>query len=396
MSDNRNDAVRIRSLNELYSVMPWEWYQLHGVDRKDVVFAHSFDLLAWDMLRASGQSEVAVTYFGQELNRLGLSQETLASFRANRIYGIVSESALHPSRMTLASLVAQGRRYGAFQQMVYLIREFRTSYALLFERYDLSEDGVVSRKDMSLEDLHWDVASRYNSVIQQGRRCVERMEEFLKHFFGEESVEYSNWKDLDGDIYDKDLSFAFCYDVRNSIEHGFTLLSVVNVDMSRDSLGLAINLDSGLLDKDGLCSNDGIKKDGTRKRLKEFRDERVARGETPWLSVAGTLRNWKLCVENLYLAFLEAFVGHSEAVPGTVSFPAGFDGRDCLIWHRADRGRGTGDDPYSGIDRLYQLPPFDFINQLKSEGLEVVRSIEDVCSHEEIQKLKEIIARWDE
>lgn len=326
-----------RPLSDYYSVMPWEWYQLRSARCLDLVPAVA----------------KAAPLYGRPFGGFAIGGDPKGV--VTPAPGVIEETDEKISPEQLRALVSFAENYGAAIWSLYLFAEFQAAYDQLFERYDLSRDGVVPIEKDRAFVMHADIAMSFDNIIVTGHGYVAGVEGVLP---GNSSV-LKRWKAQTSRMFDRDLAYAFCERCRNCIEHGIMLVSVVNWNEHRNQAGLAINLDAGILDKEG------VRGEVIRKRLLEFRDGRLRQGKQPWLSVASVLRQWKscLCELQLYLLSLLSDSLQENLLPGTCANLV--ERYDCLVWHCAGTAANDKGDLTYPIDRLYDFPPADYTSLLQ-------------------------------
>lgn len=387
----------MRVLNEVYSAMPWEWHQLRQADRGTVVAVRVFNLLMLDLALREGRPVCATRLLEYKMAQFGLSMQTVASLRGAGIHGLIDESSANEIGFSdMDSLLERAELFGAFMQVRDLMGQFRCSCDQFFANYDLNEDGTIKLEGKSIQELHWAVASGFNNIVTSGLRCVKRMGDTLIHCFcGKDSSEYKSWHDATEYAYDNDLDYAALYYLRNCIEHGFVLISIVNVDLSKGTLGLAINLDAGMLDRSG------IEKADVRRRLLEFRNERIKRGESPWLSVGKALKRWAHWIESFYVSYLNVIANSKRPDCAEDDKLSGLleQGYDAVLWQCAGNGTNDKRDLTYQEDRLYNLPQTDYIPLLQDEARKSICRIanDEACGDEmapELEKALEAIDKW--
>ena len=216
-------AVADEVITKFLEPMPWSWSDLEGI----------------------GPAEL---YYGEIVGNAAGE----LTFCSNR----------HPTGLALGLLKRHEQAAGVVMQLRFLMTSFRRNVNELFSRYDLSEDGVVKTDLKGLPDVHFEASSLVYDVIVSGRRLVDHVEIALKSIFGAESEEYCTWREFASGFYDNCLPYALCYRLRNVIEHGFVAISTVNFNPRAGTVGLAINLEAGILQYEDLNA-------GLRDRLVE-------------------------------------------------------------------------------------------------------------------------------
>lgn len=370
------EASKLKSLNDYYSPMAWEWYQLTEQDVSQMVFAQQQGFMGG---RATSSSTV-------------VDEATRCRLLRQRIYGLVRETVRHPTKVELMALMKHAQKYGLVACAEYLWNEFMQSYHTLFDRYDLSEDGSVRFDPSDSINAHSDIAANFNNIVVAGRRFIERTESLLKKIDGESSQQYQSWRKMTSTMFDKSLDYAFCYHCRNAIEHGMVLVSVVNCDFELHAMGVAINLDAGILDK-GILGNCGIENSGVRRRLREFREERLSQGEKPWLSVASVLTTWKRQICMLFINLLESTAANLRESPAGPELAELLDAYNALVWHCADEGWNDRHEFKYAVDRIYTLPPADYIDELQLFARGAVDQA-DIRDDDVRDKMLEVISQW--
>ena len=301
-------------IRDFYAPMPWSWTELENVNPCDLF---------------------------------------LGSIYGNQSAEVVNCSNRHPSKLAFSMLNKHERFHGVIMQLHFLFTSFRQNVDKLFNRYDLSEDGIISADQEELPDILFEASGMTYDVIVAGRRLVDHVENTLKSFFGEQSEEYQSWKEQAAGYYDKCLPYALCYHLRNVIEHDFISISTVNFNPKMKTVGLAINLESGILQFKHFNA-------GVRERLIEYREQRLSDGLSPWLSVGGTISTFEGSVLFLYLWFL-LLVKESpcaKELPEIVQ--QGLVGWNCVVWKV-----GNNDSyPLYSIDRVYRFSPGNSVDLL--------------------------------
>lgn len=277
----------------------------------------------------------------------------LAAIHGNQNNEVVNCSNKHPSKRALAMLQKHELFYGSVMQLHFLLTSFMQNIDKLFNRYDLSEDGIISAKQEELPDILFEVSGLTYDVIVAGRRMADHVERTLKSFFGEQSEEYRSWKEQAAGYYDKCLPYALCYHLRNVIEHGFISISTVNFNPKTNTVGLAINLESGILQYRPLNA-------GVRERLIEYHEQRLSEGLPPWLSVGGTISIFEGSVLFLYLWFLLLAKESSCAKELPELIQRELAGWNCMVWKV-----GNNDSyPLYSLDRVYRFSPGNKVDLL--------------------------------
>ena len=173
---------------------------------------------------------------------------------------------------------------------------FLTNYTVLLSSFDFSEEGIAS---LLFEGMSGLAAANemFRNIVLSGKRLINGMESSLKSLLGKDSKQYEEWKNLAALYYDESIPYSPCYDIRNCIEHGDSVLvSLVNVDIRRKVSGFAINLENDIFDTS--------LKAATKDKLRQFLKERKESGLSPWLSLVRVVKTYRMQVGYLYALFL--------------------------------------------------------------------------------------------
>lgn len=207
-------------------------------------------------------------------------------------------------RVDLSDIVAikEGMKYlGECEKIQEAYLEFATNIRLLLTSFDFSEEGKAVL--LFLENIPSSFAANamFKNIVLSGRRLIDSMENSIKHTFGSESEQYDEWRASAERFYGESLSYAFCYDVRNCIEHdGVLFVSTVNIDIEQQTAGFAVNLENELFDTS--------LKSGTKEKLRQFLLERKSDGRSPWLSLSGVTKSYCAQIGVLYVCFLDMMI----------------------------------------------------------------------------------------
>lgn len=226
-------------------------------------------------------------------------------------YGILHTIDCNPclvevtgKRVDLTDIVAirEGMKYlGECEKIQEAYLEFVTNIRLLLTSFDFSEEGKAAL--LFLENIPSPFAANamFKNIVLSGRRLIDGMEGSIKRTFGGESEQYNEWRACAERFYGESVSYAFCYDVRNCIEHdGVLFVSTVNIDIEQQTAGFAVNLENELLDTS--------LKSGTKEKLRQFLHERKLDGRSPWLSLSGMTKSYYVQIGVLYVCFLDMMI----------------------------------------------------------------------------------------
>lgn len=174
---------------------------------------------------------------------------------------------------------------------------FENLYQNFFSNYNFSEEGVVSIENNDLLYTTGIVNEYFRCILRSGRKLVEKIEGIMKKIYGSQSSEHVEWKCFARDLYDNSLAYAFCYDLRNGIEHEDFMINPVNADLITGVVGFAINLENDICE---------MKLKGSLiRRLNSFSEDRERANKTPWISVAKILKAYHHAVVSLMLTFFD-------------------------------------------------------------------------------------------
>ena len=257
----------------------------------------------------------------------------------------LSLSEVRPSIDTVKQVGSKQRLNGYFARAMYLLDRFELHHRSLLEEYWLNDDGIaVMPCNHSRNSLNR-INARFADFVLSGKRLTDAMDRMLRKALGEESESYIVWKTNASGFFDKRIEYAVLQELRNEQEHGNARISVVNYDKRTNTMKIALNIDSGLLEK-------GVLKENVRERVREYRSFQIANGLSPWFSVGRMVGSYYGEISFLTLLFLKIMsIAYAECVL-TDEVKTEIDGFNC-IYCRVDSG--DSEDAYCS-DRVYPLP----------------------------------------
>lgn len=227
----------------------------------------------------------------------------------------------HPNRDEYDCLAKAGITLGADEQIEWLYNEAKFNMMELTRDIDLSEDGVI---DFTDRRKYLVANARFHNAVLSVNRFVLQTEVVLKKAMGENSDAMRSWLDSKKRLEDDSLSFGFCLEERNHIEHTMKPLSLMNDHPITHRGGLAVNLESDYM------HYDKRKMKRSYQRLREdFMRERKAEGKRPLLSIASMVRGIQFATILLYMTAKSAILeAQDDYLPAARAFEAesGFNG----------------------------------------------------------------------
>ena len=199
----------------------------------------------------------------------------------------------NPDRDMFDVLRNSGLHFAAYDRIEFLYQEAKYCIEELLGRYDLSRDGFV---DFSDPRSVIEVNALYHNSILAVNRFVGQTEDALKMLYGKDSGEARGWGEEKRTLLGESLSFGFCLEERNHIEHGMKPLAIIDLDPRNMQAGVGINLDSDY------SHYDRRKPQGAYQKLRDgFVERRRAEGLRPFLSIAGMMETIQGCTLALYV-----------------------------------------------------------------------------------------------
>lgn len=277
----------------------------------------------------------------------------------------ITETEIHPDAEQLSAILEIGEIGGEYEQVRWLYYSVQSSISILFDNYQLQEDGVVDMPDNPMERYTTFIAidALFHSVVVFAKRFIDKAEYLLKHRFGNDSAVYTKWKSQTKYAYDNSMAYALMYDLRNCVEHEFWTVSIVNYDMkNHHKAGLAINVDNDLLNH---------KNARMEQRLREWARERANAGEPAWLSLGKCVGTYRGMIKSMYdvwlVAYIERASQHISRNKGTLAKTPG----NLLIW----RGNGTIKHSATGQPRAYHITDVHLLRSLIDEHKAIEESL---------------------
>lgn len=258
---------------------------------------------------------------------------------------------------------------GRIEQARFLAFGFMRDRDRLFSSYDLSCDGVVRAPMMELGKIYHSLISDFSDYVVAGNRLIEKMSDLVSSVFVSGSKERKEWRGATSVLFDGSLAYALFDQYRNEIEHGFCPINIVNYDVQGQRVGVALNLEAGLLARKSV-------KPIVKERLMKFRRERIRNGLTPWLSITSLSKEYDRGVCLLYLYYLLMMGGELMRRNRECSFRLG-DKVNCLYWQVEN---DASYEEYS-IDRVYPIYEAEYLKiaylELKSTSEHLLREYPD-------------------
>lgn len=252
----------------------------------------------------------------------------------------------------LQSIRLQQEVIGRMEQAMYLAHGFKRDRDRLFTSYDLSHDGVVEAPMILVGEIYQSLISDFSDYVVSANRLIEKMNSIVTSLFAKGSQEQIDWRETTNKLFDSSLAYALFDQYRNEIEHGFCPISVVNYDLQEQRVGVALNLEAGILQKKSVKSK-------VRNRLLEYRRERMRNKQTPWLSIASLSKEYDCDVCLLYVVFLlmmgEELLMRSKEHPFSL-----VRGANCIYW--CVENDAVYED-YS-IDRVYPIKGVEYLREV--------------------------------
>ena len=158
---------------------------------------------------------------------------------------------------------------GHLQLAFYYFSGFEQSIRNLISCFHMKKDGKVKLG----RHPHRTIGAAsvlFGDAISDGRKLVDKMEHYLEEDFGEASAAYQHWRELTRFLYDQELAYALCYNLRNVHAHEDFILNLTAVDKRGKSGYLVINFDHEIMAKSLNAS--------AKKLIREFSEERAPLG----------------------------------------------------------------------------------------------------------------------
>lgn len=278
------------SPRSFYMSMPWEWADLDGSESKRFVYS-----LAGKAVGADG----------------------------------LYISDYHPSAESFHEMIYVGKRYGYCEQVNYLYQAFRYNFDEIYNKYELETDGRIHVESLwGVSSTYSNISALFTNIVASGRHLTERMGALLASTYGRGSSESRTWRWYSSTFYDQLLGYALCDRYRNPALHSFMMLSIVNYRPSSYSVGVTINLESGLLSKNGWGAN-------LSARLLAFRQDRREQGLNPWFSLNTVLKEYDLGITCLYIIFSRILLDDIANNPLSAKTQSEIGSFDSLFWSDA-------------------------------------------------------------
>ena len=221
----------------------------------------------------------------------------------------------NPDEYTFNVLQNSGLHFAVYDRVEFLYQEAKYCIEDLLRRYDLSEDGFINFSD---PNSIIEVNALYHNAILAVNRFVGQTEDALRTLYGKDADEVRGWVEEKRALLGEVLSFGFCLEERNHIEHGMKPLAVIDLNPCSMQAGIGINLDSDY------SHYDRRKPQGAYQKLRNgFVESRRAEGLRPFLSIAGMLDSIQGCTLTLYI--------HAIGVIGETYSQALQDARDLGV-----------------------------------------------------------------
>lgn len=204
----------------------------------------------------------------------------------------INELGENPTCEELSILKASGLNLGAVDQIDLLYFEVKFNFSELVSRFDLSKDGRI---DCSKPQTCLLANAYFHNAVLAADRFVAQTGAIINKVFGKDSTQAESWISRKREIERTNLSYGYCLEERNHIQHVLKPLAIIDVDPITRYGGLGVNLESDYIEYD----RRQLQKDYKRLR-DEFVQKRIAQGKRPFLSIAGMLPEIQMAIIVLY------------------------------------------------------------------------------------------------
>lgn len=168
---------------------------------------------------------------------------------------------------------------------------FEQSIVNLISCLHMDEDGKI----VMTNGAAWAVGSGstlFCNIASNGKRLIDNMEKYIGKDFGLNSTEYQRWKAITSLLFDKDLVYSFCYELRDVYAHEEFILNLTSFDKESQTGYLVVNFNHEI------CSK-RIKKQ-TRQLIDQFKKERLEADTLPRRNIGIMVQTFFGEVASLY------------------------------------------------------------------------------------------------